>query len=95
LADVHVQIVVDPDSTGNLGKALAELKEHDPDFLWPSAPWWHKPPDNARGVVARALSKHGCKGKLSVEPHAGEGHPWDAAPEPRWTGFSPSKSRFR
>lgn len=89
MPDVHVQILVDPDSGGNLGKAIAELREIDPDFLWPSASWWHKPPDNARGLVAKTLSKHGCKGKLSVEPHAGGDHPWDEAPPPRWTGFSP------
>ena len=91
MADVHVQIVIDPTSTGNLGKAVANLKETDPDFLWPEKPWWHKPPDNARVLIARVLSRHGLSGKLSVEEHAGEGHPWDGPPPPRWTGFSPSK----
>lgn len=88
MPDVHVRIEIDPDNTGNQGKAIRELTDAYSDFYWPSLPWWHKPPPNARGRVARVLSKHGCKGRLSVEPHT-EGTAWDAEPTPVWTSFTP------
>lgn len=88
MPDVHIRIEFDADSSGDRSKAFRELWERDPDFLWPTAPWWHKPPNNPRGVLARCLTKHGCKGRLSVEPHV-SGTPSDQPPPPRWTGFSP------
>lgn len=89
MPDLHVRIEFDPDSSGNQGKALAEIKQRDPDFLWPEKPWWHKPLwANPRSAVSRILSKHGCKGRISLEPHTGDG-PYDQPPPPRWTGFTP------
>ena len=89
--DLHVRIEVFDDSVGNLGKALRAIQEADPDFLWPDRPWWHKPgPNNPRGWLAGKLSTHGLRGRLSVEPHRA-GDAWNAAPPPRWTGFSPRR----
>jgi hypothetical protein len=89
MADVHVQIEFDDSSQGNQGKALAELGQRFPDlYLRGRGGWWRKPPDNARSLVARVLSKHGCRGRLSVQPHDGKA-PWDSAPAPVWSGFVP------
>lgn len=89
MPDVHIRIEVDADSEGNLGKAIACLQKSDPDFLWPIRPWWHKPPNNPRGFIARRLSWYGLRGRLSVEEHDGVSA-WDAEPRPRWTGFVPT-----
>lgn len=87
MPDVHIQIELDP-AFGNPAKATRWLQERDRDFLWPERPWWHKPPNNPRGVIARAFSRYGCKGRLSVMP-AEEGAKWNDVPIPHWTGITP------
>ena len=86
MSDLHVRIEA---QGGNLGKALADLHRRDPDFAWPGLPWWHKPPDNARSVVARTLSRYGCSGRLSLVTYAAR----EPLPPPRWTGFTARRTR--
>lgn len=90
MADVHIRIEVQDGPPSGLSKAVRDLQDRDGDFpsLLGGESWWHKPPDNARGVVARALSRQGLRGRLSVEPHR-DGDDWDTPPPPRWTGFVP------
>lgn len=96
MSDVHVRIDVTAGTTADLAKALREMRERDRDFPGddPSAQWWHKPPDNARAVLARCLSRHGLSGRLSVVEHPDDGTtPWDAIPEPVWSGFTARKAQ--
>jgi hypothetical protein len=88
MADVHVQIEV-TSGENRLPKAIAAMREFDPDFpSWSAGErWWHKPPTNARAILARCLSRHGMSGRLSVVEHQ-DGTAWDAIPNPVWTGFS-------
>jgi len=93
VADLYVKIEISSTSSQTqacLAKALRALRELDSDFGWPERPWWHKPPDRARALVARTLSRHGLTGRLSLEPHL-EGTAFDAEPPARWTGFTAKK----
>ncbi len=91
MGDAYVQIEITDGSQSRLSKALREMSANEPDF--PSARnsinhgWWHKPPDNARAILARCLSRHELSGRLSVELHDGIAA-WDVPPPPRWTGFT-------
>ncbi len=92
--DLYVEIVFDEGAnTTEMSKALREIQAYDVDFLWPEAKWWHKPaPMDPRGYLARVFSRHGLKGKLSVEEHDGKSL-WNVPPKPRWTGFTPSQKK--
>lgn len=89
MADLHVRIEVSAGHPSGLAKAIKKMQEVDPDFppLTDRRTWWHKPPDNARAILARCLSRHGLTGRLSVVEHDGVSA-WDASPEPIWTGFT-------
>ena len=94
MADVFVKIEVAPGerTEARLAKALRALRALDGDFLWPEKPWWHKPPDRARALVARVLSRHGLTGRLSLTRHV-EGTAFDAEPPAHWTGFTAREER--
>ena len=92
MADVFVVIEVSQGPAWALTKAIKCLQEQDADFPGHTVGgWWHKPPDNARGMIARCLSRHGLTGRLSVEPHQGDGAAWNEPPQLRWTGFTAAK----
>lgn len=99
--DYHVVILLDdpsPDQRRCLAAAVRALRARDPDFPdLVERHWWHKAPDDARATVARTLSRHGCTGRLSVEPRpeawsrvetAPPDLTWQTPPPRRWTGFS-------
>lgn len=87
MADAYVRIeFFEHQSGGNLGRALAEIKEYDPDFMWPERPWWHKPRPDARAWISRVLSRHRLTGRLSIVEYAGGA--FGEEPPVRWTGFT-------
>lgn len=89
MADLHIRIEVSGGQSSSLSKALRQMREFDPDFpsFADGQSWWHKPPDNARALLARCLSRHGLTGRLTVVEHDGESA-WDTPPDPVWTGFT-------
>ena len=87
MADVYVRIeLAEHPNNGNLGRALKEIKEYDPAFMWPERPWWHKARPDARAWVSRVLSRHGLTGKLSIVEYAGGA--FDEEPPACWSGFT-------
>lgn len=92
MADAHVQIECTSGATWRLAHAIAEMHERDGDFpdWYAGHRWWHKPPDTARQMLARCLSRHGLSGRLSVvvyDHRLHEGLP-DNVPPPLWSGFT-------
>ena len=95
MGDVHIQIDIRAGNRGALSKVVAHMQTLDRDFpaMSDSRTWWHKPPDNARAMLARSLSYHGLTGRLSVvgsPPYDGT-NPYTAIPEPVWSGFTAKK----
>lgn len=92
MPDVHVRIEI-REGTG-INQAIRSMQRTDPDFpsLEGGQEWWHKPPDNARALLARRLSRYGLSGRLSVAVHQ-EGTEWDAKPPPVWSGFTAKRTK--
>jgi hypothetical protein len=96
MPDLHIRIEVT--SGTNLAQAVAELRQRDNGFpdLCDSdgGTWWHKPPDRARALICRTLSRHGLMGRLSLAEHVA-GTEWDAPPPPKWSGFTAQSTAQR
>lgn len=89
MSDAYIYIEVTSGPNSGLSKALLYLRECNPRHFPDQIPgWWHKPPDDARALVARSLSCHGLTGRLSVVLYVHDLHKDLKTLPPRWTGFT-------